>query len=111
LILIDNGNSHSFIISQLASLLQGITAVAKPTGVKIANGTVMQSTTESLNAEWFLQGLRFHSDLKVLQLHNFDMILGIEWLERLSPTKIHWAHKWLTIPYVNKLVTLQGILP
>jgi hypothetical protein len=71
----------------------------------------MQSTTELLNIEWFLQGLTFHSDLKVLQLHNFDMILGMEWLERFSPTKIHWAHKWLTIPYENKLVTLQGILP
>jgi hypothetical protein len=24
--------------------------------------------------------------------------------------KIHWAHKWLTIPYENKSVTLQGLL-
>jgi hypothetical protein len=69
------------------------TAVAKPTRVRVANGTVMQSTTELLNPEWFIQGFAFHSDLKILQLHNFDMILGMEWLERFSPMKIRWAHK------------------
>jgi hypothetical protein len=39
------------------------------------------------------------------------MIQGMEWLEIFSPMKIYWAHKWLTIPYENKLVTLQGLLP
>jgi hypothetical protein len=39
------------------------------------------------------------------------MILGMEWLERFSPMKIHWAHNWLSIPYNNGTITLQGILP
>jgi hypothetical protein len=25
--------------------------------------------------------------------------------------KVHWAQKWLTIPYQNSHITLQGILP
>jgi hypothetical protein len=36
----------------------------------------------------------------VLDLQNFDMILGMEWLERYSPMKVHWTH-----------ITLHGILP
>jgi hypothetical protein len=59
----------------------------------------MQSSAKLLQAEWYVQGYLFHSDLKVLALQNFDMILGMEWLERFSQMKIHWAHKWLTIPY------------
>jgi hypothetical protein len=37
LILIDSGSSHSFISSQLADCLQGITIVAKAVGVRVAN--------------------------------------------------------------------------
>jgi hypothetical protein len=25
--------------------------------------------------------------------------------------KVHWAHKWLSIPYGNGTITLQGIVP
>jgi hypothetical protein len=39
------------------------------------------------------------------------MVIGMEWLERLSPMKVHWAQEWLTIPYHKSQVTLQGILP
>jgi hypothetical protein len=35
----------------------------------------------------------------------------MEWLERFSPMKIHWARKWLTIPYGSTFITLQGLLP
>jgi hypothetical protein len=80
-------------------------------GVKMANGTILHTSVELLQAEWFLQDYAFQSDLKVLQLHSFDMVLGMEWLERFSPMRIHWAHKWLTIPYQGTSITLQGIVP
>jgi hypothetical protein len=38
------------------------------------------------------------------------MIVEMDWLERHSPMKIHWTQKWLTIPYQNSHITLQGIL-
>jgi hypothetical protein len=25
--------------------------------------------------------------------------------------KVHWAHKWLSIPYHNGTITLQGLVP
>jgi hypothetical protein len=37
------------------------------------------------------------------------MIIGMEWLEKFSPMKIHWAHKWLRIPYNSSFVTIQGL--
>jgi hypothetical protein len=77
----------------------------------VVNGHTLQSLPEMLNAEWFIQCYQFHSDLKVLALKSYDMILGMEWLQRSSPMKIHWAQKWLSIPYNNGTITLQGILP
>lgn len=39
------------------------------------------------------------------------MILGLDWLESHNPMSIHWAHKWLQIPYKGHQVQLTGILP
>jgi hypothetical protein len=62
-------------------------------------------------AEWFLQGYVLHSDLKVLGLQHFYMVIGMDWLEKFSPMKIHRAQKWMTIMYHNVNITLQGLLP
>jgi hypothetical protein len=111
LILLDSGSSHSFISEVVAAYLQGVTVNGKVTRVKVASGQVMNSAAELLQAEWVVQGYIFHSELKVLALQNFDMILGMEWLERFSPMKIHLARKWLQIPYQGSTVTLQGFVP
>lgn len=51
----------------------------------------------------------FVSDLKILALSSYDMIIGMDWLEMFSPMKIHWKQKWLTIPYHGSSVTLYGV--
>jgi len=56
------------------------------------------------------RGFQFHSDLKVLLLSSYDMILGIDWLESHSPMKVHWGHKWVQIPYHGTTVKLFGTL-
>jgi hypothetical protein len=54
------------------------------------------TTAEFKDAKWFIQGYSFSSDLKVLPLQNLDMAVGMDWLERFSPMKVHWSQKWLT---------------
>lgn len=39
------------------------------------------------------------------------MILGLDWLEAHSPMEIHWAQKWIQLPYHGTSVQLVGILP
>jgi hypothetical protein len=39
------------------------------------------------------------------------MVIGMEWLKRYTPMKVHWAQKWLSIPYGGTHVTLQGLIP
>ncbi|WVZ90411.1 hypothetical protein U9M48_036717 [Paspalum notatum var. saurae] len=51
------------------------------------------------------------SDLKIIPLAFYDLIIGMELLEQYSPMKVHWGLKWLHIPVKGKLVQLQGILP
>jgi hypothetical protein len=47
-------------------------------------------------------------DLKVLPLHCYDIILGMDWLASCSPMEIHWQKKWLTFTQGSTKVVLQG---
>lgn len=64
-----------------------------------------------LQAQWSVDSYSFASDLKVLPLQHFDIILSMDWLEEFSPMKVHWKHKWMAIPYEAATALLQGIVP
>jgi hypothetical protein len=79
--------------------------------VKVANGQIVQSDREVRNLEWWIQGLTFISDARVLDLTTYDLILGMDWLEQHSPMKCDWLQKSIQFEHKGTLVTLQGILP
>jgi hypothetical protein len=58
-----------------------------------------------------VQGCEFSSDLKILPLSTYDMILGIDWLSSFSPMQIHWAQRWISIPYKHTTAVLIGDAP
>jgi hypothetical protein len=62
-------------------------------------------------AIWFIGDLAFQSDLRVLPLTAYDVIIGMDWLECYSPMRVHWKFKWMEIPYGNQSVKLQGVVP
>jgi hypothetical protein len=95
----------------MASNCAVIQSVVTPLSVQVANGQILHSSKIVPAATWSMQGLEFQQDLKVLPLSSYDMILGLDWLEQHSPMKIHWAHKWLQLPYKSGMVQLTGILP
>lgn len=111
LILIDSGSSHSFFSTRCAQGLQNLVTLPKPVTVKVADGGSIVCNSEVQGAEWIVQGYSFHSNLRILQLGSYDMIVGMDWLEAFSPMKVDWRHKWMSIPYGQSSVVLQGLLP
>ncbi|CAO2151592.1 unnamed protein product [Urochloa humidicola] len=107
-ILVDSGSSHTFINSQLAQHLVGVLPISSSVNVQVANGQSLKCTSQLLQTEWVMEGYQFKSDLKVISLAAFDMILGLDWLECHSPMKVHWRHKWMAIPYQGSTVLLYG---
>jgi len=110
-VLIDSGSSHTFISAQLAESLQGVFALHSNINVQVADGGRLKCQSELQQAAWTVQGYTFHSELKVLPLQSYDLIVGMDWLEHYSPMKVHWRQKWMAIPYGGKTVVLQGQLP
>jgi len=111
LILVDSGSSHSFISTNLASKFNDLTTLTHPMAVRVADGNSICCTSELSGAEWSVQGISFHSDLRVIPLGCYDMIVGMDWLQAFSPMKVDWVNKWISIPYGTRHVRLQGIPP
>jgi hypothetical protein len=65
--------------------------------------------TQIQQAKWDIQGVHFCTDLKILPLEHYDMILGYEWLLQFSPMKVHGGDKWLRILYGSSTVVLHGL--
>jgi hypothetical protein len=78
LILVDSGSSTSFINQQLAQELSGIQPLLKPCRVKVADGAQHRCSSYIPQCQWSSQGHQFATDLKLLPLGAFDMILGMD---------------------------------
>jgi hypothetical protein len=103
LALLDSGSSHTFISSEVAANLPGLVPVDKSLQVQVANGSHLCCTHQILDASWSISGVTFSSTLKVLQLSTYDLVIGMDWLEKHSPMLIHWSQKWLSIPLKTPL--------
>ncbi|WVZ90589.1 hypothetical protein U9M48_036876 [Paspalum notatum var. saurae] len=107
-ILVDSGSSHTLLSSTLASRLVGVQSVPSELEVQVANGQILQCTAQLPQLPWSVQGCQFQTDVKVLTLSSYDMILGLDWLSSFSPMRVHWHHKWMSIPYHGSNVLLLG---
>lgn len=80
-VLTDSGSSHSFISASVAEGLSGARMLDCPASVRVADGSILQCTSELPHVEWSVQGFKFHSTPRVLQLGTYDLIVGMDWLE------------------------------
>ena len=77
LILVDSGSSHSFLSSHIADNLVGVQLLSSSVKVQVANGGIMQCSSHLPASAWTIQGHSFTTDLRVLPLQHFDLILGM----------------------------------
>lgn len=111
LVLVDSGSSASFMNTHLTGVMTGVQPLSVPLQVKVADGRKLWSTHVMPDCQWLCGGNTFVHDFKILSLSGYDLILGMDWLEKYSPMSIHWGQKWLKFMYKGKPVHLQGVLP
>jgi hypothetical protein len=88
LILIDSGSTCSFMSESTTTALQCVITLAQPIQITVANGEKLDCNQQVLNT-WWSQGHTFTSDVRILPLPYYDMVLGMDWLEHFSPLWIH----------------------
>lgn len=109
LVLVDSGSSHSFLSDMVADKLKIVPQAIPAVKVRIANGGILQCDKQLANCVWCAQGQSFTTDLRILALGCYDMVLGMDWLEEMGEMKINWAQKHLQFQYKGKEISLQGI--
>jgi hypothetical protein len=109
LVLLDSGSSASFLSSRVAATLPEVRPLSPPVRVQVAGGAQLTFSEKLLDVTWYIGGFPFSSDLKVLPLSNYDLILSMDWLCAFSPMWIHWSAKCLIIPYLHSKIKLWGL--
>jgi hypothetical protein len=88
------------------SELKGLTEITALVLVKVANGALITCQFQLLNQQWFIYGYSFTSIVHLLPLTTYDLVVGMDLLERFSPMKVDWVAKWMAIPYNGTTVVL-----
>lgn len=109
--LVDSGSSHCFASEDFAKKLKGVQQSINPVQVRVANGGILECMMEIPCCQWRVQGHQFCTTFKILPIHCYEVILGVDWLEQHSPMQVHWLKKMLTFDHKGRTICLRGIKP
>jgi hypothetical protein len=87
--LIDSGSTACFLDCRCAANFQGAQPLPQSIQVVAASGELLQCTHHFQSLEWSSQEYTFRNDFHVLQLQNYDGIIGLDWLAKHSPMVTH----------------------
>lgn len=107
--LVDFGSTHSFLNSSLTPLLPDVQSM-KIVSVTIAGGGKLGCDQQVKRCHWNYSEQTFHINFRLLQLGQYDGILGLDWLASHSPMVVDWEQKGLAFQLQGTWVTLQGEL-
>lgn len=109
LVLVDSGSIGTFISEHLVQTLGLQTNACQTATFKAADGGQLHCDKQVASLQWGVQGHKFISNARVLALQCYDMIVGEDWLEAVSPVWVDYKTKEMRITVKNRRVTLQGI--
>lgn len=107
--LIDSGSTHNFINEKLAESLKLPATQIKCSRVKVANGGHLPCTAKFEQTAIDVQGISFDVTLYSLPLMGLDMVLGIQWLERLGDVNCNWKNLTMKFNWGGRYQCLKGI--
>lgn len=89
-VLIDTGSTHNFVDLKLVKQLMLKTEpMTRPIRVKEANEQFMRYNLICPIFKWKMNNEIFSFDLRVLNARVADIILGMDWIDTMSPIVLH----------------------
>nr|XP_027099356.1 uncharacterized protein LOC113718666 [Coffea arabica] len=107
-ILVDTGSSDSYIHHKLVST-QGIPfEYIKPFTVTMGDGSLVTSGAHCPKVSWNVQNNKFCFDLRIMELGDWDLILGVDWMHNYSPITFDFRQLKISMFHQGEVVTLHG---
>lgn len=110
-VLIDSGSTHNFINTRLANTLQLPVQPTAAFSVKVANGEKVTCQGRHGKVPVIIQGVPFKLTLYSLPITGLDVVLGIQWLEKLGSVVCNWKSLTMDFNWNNEKQRLQGMGP
>lgn len=107
-VLIDPGATHNFVSLEAVEKLGLPIIPSKSFGVSLGTGANVQGEGECKSVVLHLQGVTIIEDYLPLSLGNSDLILGVQWLEKLGTVATNWKTQTLKFKLGEDNVTLKG---
>ena len=107
-VLINSGSTHNFIKLVLAKRLGLPIQPTTHFWVYIGNGDLLVCQLYCPQVTLTMQGYAFTLDLFVLPIQGSDVVLGIQWLQRLEKVSHDYAAMTINFYWDGKLVSLRG---
>ncbi|KAF8405746.1 hypothetical protein HHK36_007823 [Tetracentron sinense] len=108
LILIDSGSTLNFVDQRVAQSLGLPVTLVEIFWVIVANGERIPYSEKHEGVRLMIQGMEFITSLFSLPLTGLDVVLGVQWLERLGPVLCDWSKLSMTITKGNKVYEIQA---
>jgi hypothetical protein len=87
-ILIDSDSSSLFINQSLLSQLTDVQLLLAPSSVQVDGGGRLVCQSVLHGVSWIVDDCTLITNFRTLPLANFDVIIGMDWLEEHSPMQI-----------------------
>ena len=107
-VMIDPGATHNFISREVVETLGVPLFPTKSFGVSLGTGESVQGTGLCKEVSLQLPGMVIIEDFLPLPLGNSDVILGVQWLEKLGTIMTNWKTQILKFQLGSKHITLKG---
>lgn len=107
-VMVDPGATHNFISSEMAKRLGLPVNPGKSFGVSLGMAESVQGEGECRSVVLELQGIVVIENFLVLPLGNSNIILGIQWLEKLGTMMTNWKTQTIKFQLGEDTVTLKG---
>lgn len=108
IVMVDPGATHNFISLGVVEKLGLPISLSKSFGVSLGTGDAVHGEGECIGVRLQLQGVEIVENYLPLTLGNSDLILGIEWLEKLGTMTANWKMQTLRFELEGREVTLTG---
>nr|GEW40272.1 hypothetical protein [Tanacetum cinerariifolium] len=107
-VLIDNGSTHNFVRPDVVERMCLLLTATKAFKVYIGSDETLLYESACAQVPIKLQGFSMDVNLYVLPMQGPDVVLGIQWLQKLGKVTHDYAHHTMEFTLANKTYSLQG---
>jgi hypothetical protein len=104
--LVDSGSTSSFIDPTIIDKVHIEVDNHEPVQVTVANGNTLWTHAITQKCFYSIQGHDFTSEFRVLELQDYDIILGCDWIYDYSPVGLNLRTREFTIEKQGQRITL-----